>query len=247
MYNPFGLQGKIILVTGASSGIGRCVAIECAKMGARVIITGRNEIRLAEVYEKLEGDGHMQIPADLTCYSDLLALTEQLPLLHGCVNNAGIENPKPVQFLKEEDLKQVFDINVEAPIMLTRLLLKKKLLTRGASVVFTSSIAGVHCVAIGSSLYAASKAAIQGFVKGAALDLASKGIRVNSVNPGMITTGLLENMMSPEQLSEDLKYYPLKRLGKPEDVAYAMIYLLSDASCWVTGTGIVVDGGFTLL
>lgn len=246
MYNPFSLREKTILVTGASSGIGRAAAIECSKMGARVVLTGRNRERLQQTYEALEGTGHLQYPADLTSEAEREGLVEKLPVLQGCVNNAGIEEPKPVWFLKEGDLSRTFQINTYAPVLLTQLLVKKKLLGRGASLVFTSSVAGVYCAAAGSSLYAASKGALNGFIKGAALDLAGKGIRVNAVNPGMVATDILKEVMTEEDLQEDLLRYPLKRLGTPQDIAYAMVYLLSDASAWVTGTNLVVDGGFIL-
>ncbi len=246
MYNPFNLHEKTILVTGASSGIGRVAAIECSKMGARVVVTGRSRERLQQTYEALEGNGHLQYPADLTSDEEREELVDKLPLLQGCINNAGIEEPKPVWFLKKADLEQTFQINTHVPVLLTQLLVKKKLLGKGASVVFTSSVAGVYCAAMGSSLYAASKGALNGFVKGAALDLAAKGIRVNCVNPGMVSTDMLKEVMTEELLTEELMHYPLKRLGTPQDIAYAMVYLLSDASAWVTGTNLVIDGGFIL-
>jgi NAD(P)-dependent dehydrogenase (short-subunit alcohol dehydrogenase family) len=127
------------------------------------------------------------------------------------------------------------------------MLIKTKKLLRNSSVVFTGSTSGVYNAVIGNSIYSVSKGAINGFVKNAALDLASKLIRVNSVNPGMISTDILnDGTISAEQLQEDIKKYPLKRYGKPEEVAYAIIYLLSDASAWVTGTNLLIDGGFTL-
>lgn len=250
MFNPFSLEGKTILVTGASSGIGRGIAIECSKMGATVVITGRNTNRLNETYLSLEGNNHIQIIADLSKNADFDFLVEQCPQLDGCVNNAGIPKLITVKFIQRESLNEIIGINTIAPILLTSTLVKKKKINKGASVVFISSVSGVSVSEMGGSTYSASKGAINGFVKGAAIDLAVQKIRVNSINPGLIQTNILElatELFSKEQLMEKLKLYPLKRIGQPEDVAYGVIYLLSDASSWVTGTNIVIDGGYTLL
>ena len=131
--------------------------------------------------------------------------------------------------------------------MLTKMLLKKKKLQKGASMVLTSSISGVCSVDIGNTLYSVSKSAIDGFMKNAAKELAEKGIRVNSVNPGMVDTPINDySNVSEEQMQADLLCYPLKRHGKPEEIAYAIIYLLSDAAAWVTGTALKIDGGYSL-
>ena len=248
MYNPFTLEGKNILITGASSGIGRATAIECSKMGATVFITGRNEIRLKETYNLLNGHNHVQIIADLKLNQDIQDLVDKLPALDGCVNNAGVVKTLMTSFINSDSLNEVLQINAIAPILLTQLLIKKKKLQKNSSIVFTSSVSGINVAAIGNVLYSTSKGAINGFVKNAALDLASKSIRVNSVCPGMIHTSIYdEGVISEDQLLEDMKKYPLKRFGRPEEVAYAIIYLLSDASAWVTGTNLLIDGGFTLL
>jgi len=247
MSSVFSLQNKTILITGASSGIGAAIAKEASKMGARVVITGRNEERLNATYLSLSGDGHLQYIADMANFKDIEQLVTKLPKLDGCVNNAGIVKPLMIQFSDKEDYESIFNVNTQAPILLTQLLIQHKKVNRSGSIVFISSISGIHCSSLGGSLYSASKGAIQGFVKGVALDLASKGIRVNSVNPGMIETKIFKDgAISDDQFDEDVKKYPLKRYGKPEEVAYAVIYLLSDASCWVTGTGLLIDGGFTL-
>ncbi len=249
MYNPFSLEGKTILVTGASSGIGRGIAIECSKMGARVVVTGRNVAQLNETYQALIGKEHIQIIADLSNSDDLTRLIEQSPQLDGCVNNAGIPKLMTVKFIQRESLSEIMGINTLAPILLTSSLVKKKKLKKGASIVFISSISGVSISTLGESIYSASKGAIHGFVKGAAIDLASQKIRVNSINPGLIQTNILKlagEMFSEDQINDKLKQYPLKRIGQPEDVAYGVIYFLSDASSWVTGASIVIDGGFTL-
>jgi NAD(P)-dependent dehydrogenase (short-subunit alcohol dehydrogenase family) len=246
-YNPFSLEGKKILITGASSGIGRATAIECSKAGAIVYITGRNIERLEETLSSMSGIENHFIQADLSKFEDIQKIVSQIPVLDGLVNNAGIAKPLLTQFISNEALNEVFLINTFAPINLVQKIVKLKKVLNGGSIVFTSSISGLLCSAIGASLYSASKAALNGFVKGAALDLAAKGIRLNCVNPGMIETNIFqEGQISIEQLEEDKKKYPLKRYGKPEEVSYAIIYLLSDASKWMTGSNIIIDGGYTL-
>ena len=247
MYNPFSIKDKTIFITGASSGIGRVTAIECSKLGASVIITGRNKERLNETYKLLEGDGHLQFIADLTKYYEIEELVMKLPSIDGCVNNAGIIKTLLTPFISETALNEVIQINTNAPILLTQQLIKKKKLKKNSSIVFTSSISGVSIALLGNVLYSTSKGALNGFVKNAALDLATKKIRVNSVIPGMIETTILdEGIISKEQVLEDVQKYPLKRYGKPEEVAYAIIYLLSDAAAWITGSNLLIDGGLNL-
>jgi NAD(P)-dependent dehydrogenase (short-subunit alcohol dehydrogenase family) len=247
MYNPFSLEGKTILVTGASSGIGRAIAIECSKMGAVVIITGRNEGRLNQTFLQLNGSGNLKIVTNLSNLDDVRSLVDKLPDLDGCVNNAGIVITMPTQFITLEALNEVFQINTITPILLTQLLVKRKKLKKNSSIVFISSTSGVYNAVVGNAIYSSSKGALNGFVKNAALDLASKSIRVNAVCPSMVQTSILDSgIISSEQLQEDMKKYPLKRYGKPEEVAYATIYLLSDASAWTTGTNLLLDGGITI-
>lgn len=247
-YNPFTLTGKTILVTGASSGIGRSTAIECSKMGAKVILTARNEQRLQETLTQLEGEGHQYFVADLSREEDVISLVKMLPVLDGCVNNAGYNILQLISFIKREDMERIFNINIQAPIMLTHTLVKNKKLNKNSSIVFTSSISGKSVCSIGNSLYSATKGALSSFMRNAALDLATKKIRCNAVLPGMVETPLKEGKASitAEQWEENRKLYPLKRFGTPEDVAYAIIYLLSDASSWMTGTELIIDGGRTL-
>ncbi len=248
MHNPFSLEGKKIFITGASSGIGRAVAIECSKMGASLVITGRNSIRLNETFEKLEGSGHKQLSGDLQSAGSRKAIIEDLPPVDGLVHAAGIARPVPVAFLTEEIMNDVMGINFNAPLIITQQLLKQKKINRNSSIVFISSVSGTLCSSVGGSIYSASKGAVNGLIKGMALDLAPKSVRVNSVNPGMVNTGIyLDGAISDEQLQEDMKRYPLKRYGKPEEIAWAVIYLLSDASLWVTGSNLLIDGGYTLL
>lgn len=248
MENPFSLTGKTIFVTGASSGIGKAIALECSKMGARLIITGRNRDRLDETFSNLSGEGHSSITADIVTGEGISKIAEALPLLDGMVHSAGVYKLAPVSFANEEMVREVMDINFLSPLALTHQILKQKKVNKNASVVFISSIAGSHVSSPGGSLYSASKSALIGMVRGMALDLAPRGIRVNTVAPGTIQTGIFNgSAVSQDQLGEEIKRYPLKRYGKPEEVAYSVIYLLSDASAWVTGSNLVIDGGFTLL
>ncbi|EPE01266.1 SDR family NAD(P)-dependent oxidoreductase [Capnocytophaga sp. oral taxon 336] len=248
MYNPFSLENKTILVTGASSGIGKAIAIECSKMGAKVVITGRNEQRLQETYGQLESAQRAYIVADLTKKEDIETLVNQIDSLNGLVNCAGLTIPKPFKFLQEEDIQEVMTVNFNAPLLLTQLLVKKKKLQKASSIVFISSISGTKVSYIAGSIYSASKGAINGICKGLALELAPQQIRVNTVVPGMVETNIVSGgEVTQEQLEADKQKYPLKRYGKPEEVACAVIYLLSDASSWVTGSNLLIDGGYTLL
>lgn len=243
IHNPFSLEGKKILITGASSGIGKATAIECSQLGANVIIVGRNEERLNETFLKLTGEGHQQIIADLTRQEDIENIVAKIPEMDGLVNNAGVGRTKPIQFIKKEDLEFVLGTNTFSPILLTKSLLKKKKIKKGSSIVFTSSIAATLAEP-GIAMYAASKVAISSYMRSCAIELADKRIRSNAVLPGMVETKLIVGgALSSDDFLNDMKKYPLGRYGKPEEVAYAIIYLLSDASAWVTGTSLVIDGG----
>jgi len=248
MYNPFSLKGKKVFVSGASSGIGKAIAAECSKMGAVLFISGRNKERLNETLEGLEGEGHIQIPADLNNEDEIRKLVEILPVLDGVVHCAGISKPLPFQFTGREVIDEVMGINFTSHALISHHLLKSKKIAKGGSVVFISSISGVYISSAGGSIYSASKGALNGLLKGMAVELAPKMIRVNSVNPGMIDTDIYsKGIITEEQLREDAQRYPLKRFGKPEEVAYAVVYLLSDAAAWTTGSCLLIDGGYTLL
>lgn len=247
-YNPYSLQSKVVLITGASSGIGAETAVECSKLGASVIITGRNEARLDETFSRLDrsfSQSHQLIIADISNQDELSRLVEQVPLLDGLVNNAGVNRVKPVAFLKQDDIDFVFQTNAFSQIILVQKLLKRKKLQKGASVVFTSSVS-TFFNAPGRSLYASSKAALTSFMRSCAIEFADRKIRANAVHPGMVETRLIKENLTEEELQDNLSEYPLKRFGKPEEVAWAIIYLLSDASAWVTGTSLTIDGGFML-
>lgn len=249
MKNPFSLEGKTVFVTGGSSGIGQATAILCSLMKATVIITGRNEERLNKTFDLLENKdlNHQQILADIRTEEGIEELVAQLPRLDGLVNNAGIPKTLPVAFYTRKDINEVFEVNMVAPMLITRMVLKKKKMNKPGSIVFTSSIGGVYSAGMGNGIYGASKCAIDGYMRTAALELASKGIRCNSVNPGMVETQLITGgAISDEQLVADKANYPLGRYGKPEDIANAIVFLLSDASSWITGTALKIDGGITL-
>lgn len=247
MYNPFSLEGKTILVTGASSGIGRATAIECSKMGATVIITARTEEKLKETLSMLEGENHRLIVCDLTQQDQIDDMVLNLPVINGMVNNAGKVLTAPVQFIKESSLDDILRTNTIAPIVLLQKLLKKKKIAKEGAVVFTSSVAATGEVTAGNAMYVASKGAITSFIRCAALELSAKSIRVNAVCPGMIDTPLIHgNSITDEQLEENKKTYPLGRFGRPEEVAWAIIYLLSDTSKWVTGVNFIIDGGLSI-
>ncbi len=244
-YNPFTLEGKTILVTGAAGGIGRATSVECAKLGARLLLTDINEAGLQETLSMLDGTGHLLMVADLTSQDALDNLVAELPMLDGFVSNAGVTKPTPVKFISKEDLERIMSINTFAPICLTQRLLKKKKFNAGASLVFTVSVGGVFTTAPGNAMYGASKGALQVFVRNVALEGAPR-IRCNSVNPGMVNTNLAGRSYSDEDREKDIQTYPMKRYGEPRDVALAIIYLLSDASSWVTGHSLIIDGGKTL-
>ena len=242
-FNPFTLEGKTILVTGASSGIGRGIAIACSKMGATVIINGRNEQRLAETMTEMQGEENLSLAADLSDRNSLTGMVSRLPKLDGIVHCAGIGQRVLCKQLQEADLDTMMDVNFKAPVMLQTEILKQKKINKGASIVFIASIAS-DSPSIGNAVYSASKGAIISYANCLALELAPRLIRVNCILPAMIWTDLiLKGGITEEELKEDEKKYPLKRYGKPEDIANLSIYLLSNAAAWMTGSSIKITGG----
>lgn len=246
-YNPFSLEGKTILVTGASSGIGQATAIECSKLGAKLVITGRNAERLQKTMNHLEGEGHWQVIAELTSADDIKRLIDELPELNGVVLCAGKGLTLPIPFCTPDKYADMFAVNFFSPVELLRMLLKKKKILRAASIVFVSSIGGNTGFSVGNAVYGAAKAAISSTMKFCAKEFAPKLIRVNSVNPGMTNTNFINRgTLTQEQFEQDAQTYPLKRYGEPIDIANGIVYLLSDASSWVTGHELVIDGGKTI-
>lgn len=247
--NPFSLQGKTILITGGAGGIGSAVAQTCASLGARVVLTDIREDALQATLSLLPmtttGEEHLAFTADLTDADQLTALIDSCPQLDGVVLNAGVMKLTLTQFITEEELTRIQKINLNAPILLTRSLLKKKKVGKGGSIVFTASAAGVYRVSMGNGIYATTKCGIDAFMRTVALEMGPKGIRCNSVNPGMVETTLIGSF-TEEQKQKEMQNYPLRRFARPEDIAYGIVYLLSDASSFVTGTALKIDGGMTL-
>lgn len=252
MYNPFSLVNKTILVTGASSGIGRATAIECSRLGANVVITGRNESRLNETMQNLDtslGQKHLSIIADLSSEEGVNDFIGKMPCIDGVSSNAGVTAAiVPIKFIKESNIQEVFNTNYFAHVYLAKMLFKKKLLNKSASFVFTASIGGTSAFVPGSSLYGSSKAAMNSFMRFCAVEFAPRMIRCNSVCPGMINTPMTapgENF-TEEDYKKDMENYLLGRYGEPEEVARTIVFLLSDASSFITGASVVIDGGSSI-
>lgn len=250
MNNPFSLENKNIVITGASSGIGRQCAISCSQQGAKVIIIGRNEERLLNTYNSLEGDGHLRYLLDITRYDEIETVIQdainKIGKISGFIHSAGIEITKPLKVMNHEDYNNLFSVNVISAFEISRIILKKKYSEDNSSLVFISSVRGMlgYPGAVG---YCSSKGALNAGVKAMALEYASRNIRINCVSPAIIETDMVKKLfetISDESRSEILKMHPM-RFGKPEDVANACIYLLSDASRWVTGSNLIVDGGYS--
>lgn len=242
-FNPFLLAGKCILVTGASSGIGRGIAVACSQMGATVVLNGRNEANLNETLTMMAGDSHLLAMADLTNKDQMEMMVRNLPLLDGVVHCAGIGQRALCKQLEEKDLDEVMNVNFKAPVLLQTQILKQKKINRGASIVFIASMAS-NSPSIGNGIYSASKGALISFANCLELELAPKKIRVNCISPAMIWTDLiLKGGLTKEDFREDEQRYPLKRYGTPEDIAYLAVYMLSDASSWMTGSNVKISGG----
>lgn len=243
MKSPFTLLNKKILVTGASSGIGRAIAISCAMMGASVYITGRDRVKLDETKSMMDGNDHHIIVGDLTDESDRINLVLSLPSLDGIVNNAGIGSRILCRNIEEMDIDKVMSINFKSSVLLQSHLISHKKINKSGSIVFIASKAA-DSPSIGNAIYSASKGAIISYAKCLGLELASRKIRVNCICPAMVWTDLiLQDGITKEDMEEAQKSYPLKRYGKPEDIANLALYLLSDASAWMTGSCLDITGG----
>ncbi len=242
-YSPFSLNGKKILVTGGSSGIGRGIAVSCSKMGAFVYIVGRNSTKLDETISLMADRKHQKLICDLTAIGSMKDMVASLPNLDGIVHCAGIGQRILCKQLSEKDIDQVMGANFKAPVMLQSELLRQKKINKNASIVFIASIAS-NSPSIGNSVYSASKGALISFAKCLALELAPRKIRVNCISPAMVWTDLvIADGIDEEQLKEDEAKYPLKRYGTPEDISHLAIYMLSDISSWMTGSNVEITGG----
>lgn len=246
MYNPYSLEGKTILITGAASGIGKATSIECSKVGANVVVVDLNAEGLNALMPQLEGEGHISFAGNLCTEEFLKELGEQVPALDGVFLCAGVSDTTPVKFITEEKIDRVMSVNLVAPVMMLKQFLVKKKINKGGSLVWMSSY-GAEKVEPGLGIYAASKQAVNGIMKAYAKELVSRKIRSNSIMPMMIRTELLStlNNISDKDWEKQEAMYPLG-FGSPLDVAYAAIYLFSDASRWITGTKIKMDGGSNL-
>ena len=246
--NPFTLKDKTVLVTGASSGIGKATASLCADLGAKVVALGRNELRLEETIASLSGEGHIRVVLDLDDEKAVDSAVLGVPLLDGVANCAGIANMNPFQFVDRQEMERTLSTNFLSPVMLVNKLLKAKKLQKGSSVVFVSSIDGPRVVHAGNSVYSASKSALVGMARNMAIDLAGKKIRVNCVLPGTTDTGMIRTAnVTEEMLQETAGSLPMKRFARPDEIANAIAFLLSEASSYVTGTELVVDGGSSIV
>lgn len=247
MINPFSLENKTILITGAASGIGKATAFQCAEMGAKVILVDLNEDGLNVVRDYIGREDTEIYSLDLTDVKRLIDMVGLLPKLDGVVSNAGIVLSLLAKFSEPRDTERIFRVNTFSHINLIQQLITQKKLNKGSSIVFTSSMSGVYCGLAGGSLYGATKSAILGYSKALAIELAPRRIRVNTIHPGMIETSLTSGTaLSKELLEEDSKNYPLGRYGKPEEIASSIVYLLSDATVWMTGSQLLIDGGYSL-
>ena len=250
-FNPFSLTGKTILVTGASSGIGKGIALACAKMGATVIVTGRNVERLNETLNQMIDSTsslqasveHKAISADLTKAEDIDRLVSELPKLDGLVQCAGVGSRVACKMVTQADIDHIMKPNLEAPVLLQAAILAKKKINKAASIVYIASRAA-NAPTVGNAIYSASKGAIISYAKCLALELAPRQIRVNCICPAMVWTDLIiQDGLTKEEMEEAQFKYPLKRYGQPEDIANLAIYMLSNASAWMTGSAVDLTGG----
>lgn len=243
--NAFDLKGKTVLVTGASSGLGRQTAITSSEYGARVIITGRNVTRLEATYQSLSGEGHIQIPADLTIQAEIDHLVAELPVLDGLVHSTGISELSPARFITEEVITKTFRISFDASVLLTAGILGKKKLAKGnSSVVFISSISTRYPF-VGGAMYISAKAALEAYARVLALELAPRGTRVNCIAPAFVRTPMLTETAEnfSQEAVDKIEQRQLMGLGDPVDVANTIVFYLSDASKWISATNLILGGG----
>lgn len=242
-FNPFSLEGKTILVTGASSGIGRSIAVAASMMGAQIILNGRNPEKLDVSLKLLKEGPHQICIADLTDKNAIEEMMATMPKLDGVVHCAGLGHSKLCRQITADDIDIVFNTNFKAPVLLQSAILQSKKLNKSASIVFIASL-GYDYPNIGNALYCASKGAVVSYANCLKLELAPRQIRVNCISPGMVWTDLIYHEgLNIEELKKDEESYLLKRYGQPEDIANLAVYLLSDASSWMTGTNIKISGG----
>jgi NAD(P)-dependent dehydrogenase (short-subunit alcohol dehydrogenase family) len=250
MINPMELENRIILVTGASSGIGRETAILLSQLGARLILVGRNAVQLEKTLALLEGTAHQVHAFDLSALDDIPRWMKEIigesGPLHGLVHSAGMQFTRPLRITTVETMEDLMRVNVTAALFLAKAFRQKGVSTTGSSMVFLSSVMGIVGQA-GQAAYSASKGALVTLTKSLALELSREDIRVNCVAPAVVRTEMTERMLqslTPEQVTQIEAMHPLG-IGNPRDVANAIAFLLADTGRWITGTTLVVDGGYT--
>ncbi|SDZ41915.1 SDR family NAD(P)-dependent oxidoreductase [Delftia lacustris] len=236
---PFSMTGKKVLVTGASSGLGQHLAKVLARRGARLVITGRDATRLQATHAALEGENHLPVNADLTQADDRGRLIQAAGTVDGIVHCAGLQRHCPIRQLTEAMMTEMYAVNFLAPVMLTQGLLRTNAIRAKGSIIFMLSTAA-HLGTRGLGPYSAMKSGLLGIIRCLALEQSRHGIRVNGISPSAIATPMWE---AHQDLLEQQKLRHPLGLGTPDDVAHGAIYLLSDASRWVTGTSLVMDGG----
>ena len=250
MNNPFSLKNKNILITGASSGIGKQCAISCSKMGANIILIARNEVRLKETLAQLGKGNHLYYSLDITKYDEIEPIIKdavsKVGKVSGFIHSAGIEITLPLKIMTPDIYREIYSVNVISGFEIAKILSKKKYSNSAASFVFIASIMGIGGQS-GKVGYCSSKGALIAGMKAMALELVKRNIRVNSISPAIIETEMAEKLfekIQDDSKNEIIKMYPLG-FGKPEDIANACIYFLSDALKWVTGSNMIVDGGYS--
>ena len=245
----FSLKDKTILVTGASSGIGKSSAIALSQAGAKIILVARSQEKLDQTLQQLSGEGHLCFSFDLTQLDDIVlwmkGIVEKTGELNGLLHCAGMHIAKPLQLLNTADLEKIWKVNVASAFMLAKGFRQRKVRATDANMVFMSSVVAEYGDA-GISAYSASKGAIRALIKSLSIELALEGIRVNGIAPGIVKTEMTDVLFSkmiPEQIDLITKMHPLG-LGFPEDIAYAVVYLMSKAARWLTGEIMHIDGGY---
>jgi len=250
MINPMDLENRTILVTGASSGIGRETAFLLSQLGARLILVGRNLTQLEKTLTLLDGSSHQVQVFDLSLVDEIprwiKEITSKTGTLHGLVHSAGMQFTSPLRIMTSANLDELMRVNVTAALFLAKGFRQKGVSAAGGSLVYLSSVMGVVGQA-GQAAYSASKGALVSLTKSLALELSRENIRVNCVAPAVVSTEMSEKLfqlLTPEQVTQIKSMHPLG-LGAPRDVANAIAFLLADTGRWITGTTMVVDGGYT--
>lgn len=249
--NPMSLTGRRILVTGASSGIGRETCILLSKLGAAVILVGRNAERLQQTTEQLHGQYHRTEIFDLADRIEeipawMKTISSEIGPLHGLVHCAGAQLTMPMQSLRKQHIDNLMLINLTAAILLAKGFRQPGVVSSSGSIVFIASVRGLVGEAA-MATYAASKGALISLVKSIAIEYAYQGIRINCVVPALVQTEMFDQareILTPEQVAAIVAMHPLG-LGTSRDVANAIAFLLADTGRWITGSSLIVDGGYT--